>query len=221
MTLSAFGMSSRRSALPPVAGALFQEAIDVAVILNALRALSGGYRGLPVSAVIELPKRFDRRQDKAARQAAVNMEPSHDRTGLGCDDEEPGSADERTPPALLRQRDTALAVRCQPDVSSTMRRPCRVVDSQPAGRDCDSIAGAEAFLRSDRSIRTEILKTVVAPAIAGGGAVEVEVVLGLVQLRGEIGSGAKAERLIRLIRDVPGVVGVESRLSTRPAPDAA
>ena len=32
--------------LPPVAGALLQEAIDVAVILNALRALGGG-RGLP------------------------------------------------------------------------------------------------------------------------------------------------------------------------------
>ena len=27
--------------LPPVAGAFFQEAIDVAVILNALRALTG------------------------------------------------------------------------------------------------------------------------------------------------------------------------------------
>ena len=32
--------------LPPVAGALLQEAIDVAVILNALRALGGG-RSLP------------------------------------------------------------------------------------------------------------------------------------------------------------------------------
>jgi heavy metal translocating P-type ATPase len=41
--------------LPPVAGALTQEAIDVAVILNALRALSPGYhagrRKMPVSAV--------------------------------------------------------------------------------------------------------------------------------------------------------------------------
>ena len=34
MFVAAFGY------LPPVAGALFQEAIDVAVILNALRALS-------------------------------------------------------------------------------------------------------------------------------------------------------------------------------------
>jgi hypothetical protein len=29
------------AALPPVAGALFQEVIDLAVILNALRALRG------------------------------------------------------------------------------------------------------------------------------------------------------------------------------------
>jgi len=36
MIAAAFGF------LPPVAGALFQEAIDLAVILNALRALSGG-----------------------------------------------------------------------------------------------------------------------------------------------------------------------------------
>jgi cation transport ATPase len=31
--------------LPPLAGALFQEAIDVAVILNALRALGPGSTG--------------------------------------------------------------------------------------------------------------------------------------------------------------------------------
>jgi cation transport ATPase len=34
--------------LPPLAGAVFQEAIDVAVILNALRALGPGVRGLKV-----------------------------------------------------------------------------------------------------------------------------------------------------------------------------
>ncbi len=39
MAIAAFGY------LPPVAGALFQEAIDVAVILNALRALGGGVDG--------------------------------------------------------------------------------------------------------------------------------------------------------------------------------
>ena len=38
MVLATFGL------LPPVAGAVFQEAIDVAVIVNALRALGGGRR---------------------------------------------------------------------------------------------------------------------------------------------------------------------------------
>jgi len=43
MALSGFGMVlATFGFLPPVAGAIFQEAIDVAVILNALRALSGG-----------------------------------------------------------------------------------------------------------------------------------------------------------------------------------
>lgn len=43
MALSGFGMVlATFGVLPPVAGAIFQEAIDVAVILNALRALTGG-----------------------------------------------------------------------------------------------------------------------------------------------------------------------------------
>ena len=48
MALSAVGMAlATLGALPPVAGAIFQEAIDVVVILNALRALGVG--GLPTS----------------------------------------------------------------------------------------------------------------------------------------------------------------------------
>ncbi len=43
MALSGFGMVlAMLGVLPPVAGAFFQEAIDVAVILNALRAIGGG-----------------------------------------------------------------------------------------------------------------------------------------------------------------------------------
>jgi cation transport ATPase len=43
MALSGFGMLlATFGVLPPVAGAFFQEAIDVAVILNALRVLGGG-----------------------------------------------------------------------------------------------------------------------------------------------------------------------------------
>jgi heavy metal translocating P-type ATPase len=44
MVVAAFGY------LPPVEGALVQEVIDVAVILNALRAIGGGPRGRPVTA---------------------------------------------------------------------------------------------------------------------------------------------------------------------------
>lgn len=79
----------------------------------------------------------------------------------------------------------------------------------------------KAFLRSDRSIRREILKIAGQPAGAGAGRVEVEVVRGLVQLHGKFGSEANEERLIRLIRGVPGVVGVESRLSAPAAEKTA
>jgi cation transport ATPase len=41
--------------LPPVAGALLQEAIDVAVILNALRALAAGREGEARDAVPAVP----------------------------------------------------------------------------------------------------------------------------------------------------------------------
>jgi heavy metal translocating P-type ATPase len=51
MGLSAIGMlAAALGYLPPVAGALFQEGIDVAVILNALRALAGGRVRRPVVA---------------------------------------------------------------------------------------------------------------------------------------------------------------------------
>ena len=53
MALSIAGMVlATVGVLPPVAGALFQEAIDVAVILNALRALVGG--GVPAPTVRRL-----------------------------------------------------------------------------------------------------------------------------------------------------------------------
>jgi heavy metal translocating P-type ATPase len=51
MALSGFGMVlATFGVLPPVAGAFFQEAIDVAVILNALRALGGGELPIPEAA---------------------------------------------------------------------------------------------------------------------------------------------------------------------------
>jgi CBS domain-containing protein len=125
------------------------------------------------------------------------------------------TADEpKTPGAVTTTGDTTLAVAASlmfqhratvlPVVDSHNRLVGTVTRSQVL----------KAFLRSDGSIRREILKIVVEPAAAGGPAVEVKVVRGLVQLRGEIESGTKAERLIQLIRGVPGVVGVESQLST-------
>jgi cation transport ATPase len=43
MALSVVGMLlATAGMLPPIAGAIFQEVIDVAVVLNALRALGGG-----------------------------------------------------------------------------------------------------------------------------------------------------------------------------------
>jgi len=43
MALSVAGMLlATAGELPPIAGAIFQEVIDVAVVLNALRALGGG-----------------------------------------------------------------------------------------------------------------------------------------------------------------------------------
>jgi hypothetical protein len=50
--------------LPPVAGALTQEAIDVAVILNALRALTPGYRfghpAMPTATAVTLRQEHER-----------------------------------------------------------------------------------------------------------------------------------------------------------------
>jgi heavy metal translocating P-type ATPase len=56
MGLSLAGMLAAAAGyLPPLAGALFQEGIDVAVILNALRALGGGWRETSVSSPLPGP----------------------------------------------------------------------------------------------------------------------------------------------------------------------
>jgi len=55
MALSGFGMVlAMLGVLPPVAGAIFQEAIDVAVILNALRAIGGGELREPAAEEVEM-----------------------------------------------------------------------------------------------------------------------------------------------------------------------
>ena len=58
MLLASFGL------LPPVAGAIAQEAIDVAVILNALRALGGGRVGAGEAGAPQLQQRFMREHDE-------------------------------------------------------------------------------------------------------------------------------------------------------------
>jgi heavy metal translocating P-type ATPase len=65
MALSGFGMVlATFGVLPPVAGAFFQEAVDVAVVLNALRALAGGELRPPGATHEELPEGALRERDE-------------------------------------------------------------------------------------------------------------------------------------------------------------
>ncbi len=65
MALSGFGMVlATFGVLAPVAGAFFQEAIDVAVILNALRALGGGELRRPEAGEVEMGERFHREHEE-------------------------------------------------------------------------------------------------------------------------------------------------------------
>jgi iron-sulfur cluster repair protein YtfE (RIC family) len=65
MALSGFGMVlATFGILPPVAGAFFQEAIDVAVILNALRALGGGELRKPEAGEVKLGERFNQEHEE-------------------------------------------------------------------------------------------------------------------------------------------------------------
>jgi len=85
MALSGLGMvAAALGFLPPVAGALFQEAIDVAVILNALRALRADaalgekVRGLPAERVAALEA-----DHRALRPVIERARALADRLGMG------------------------------------------------------------------------------------------------------------------------------------------
>jgi hypothetical protein len=95
MAAAAFGL------LPPTAGALLQEGIDVAVILNALRALRGGQvGGRPVHAGTQaLLRRFAAEHDEL-RQVLPLLRSAADALAAGTT---PQAA------AALRQARTALA----------------------------------------------------------------------------------------------------------------
>ena len=67
--------------LPPVVGAMVQEAIDVIVILNALRALTGGRNGCPgVPGWTELSARL-RAEHRALAPSLARIRPLADRLG--------------------------------------------------------------------------------------------------------------------------------------------
>ena len=71
MALSGFGMVlATFGVLPPVAGAFFQEAVDVAVVLNALRALAGGELRPPGARREEVPDGAHREHDELRKVPA-------------------------------------------------------------------------------------------------------------------------------------------------------
>lgn len=70
------------------------------------------------------------------------------------------------------------------------------------------------FLRSDESIRKEVSHGILDEMpLLGRGRVQVEVRDGVVRLHGEVDNGNLTNLLVRLIAGVPGVVGVENRLT--------
>lgn len=74
------------------------------------------------------------------------------------------------------------------------------------------------FLRSDLSIRREVIDGVLADlALVGRGHVTPDVRDGVVTLEGEVEAGTLTAVLLRLVASVPGVVGVRNRLKMAPA----
>lgn len=73
------------------------------------------------------------------------------------------------------------------------------------------------FLRTDEAIRKEVAHGILDEMpLLGRGRVTVTVRDGVVRLEGEVDNGSLTSLLVRLILGVPGVVGVENRL-TRPS----
>lgn len=75
----------------------------------------------------------------------------------------------------------------------------------------------KAFLRSDESIRQEVLNDVLVRTLhLDPAAVEVTVNEGVVRVEGELESKRLVAVLRRLVRGIEGVVGMEDRLTFRP-----
>ncbi len=71
----------------------------------------------------------------------------------------------------------------------------------------------KVFLRSDESIRRDIATGVAGIPLLDRAKVEVEVLNGVVHLRGEVETVAISDRMSRLAAGTPGVVGVVSHLT--------
>ncbi len=71
----------------------------------------------------------------------------------------------------------------------------------------------EVFLRSDESLRREIARGLLEIPPTVRGSVEVDVVDGVVNLRGQVETGSLADLISRMVAGTPGVVGVESHLT--------
>jgi len=71
----------------------------------------------------------------------------------------------------------------------------------------------KVFLRSDESIRREIARGLVGIPSLERGKVEVEVLNGVVHLRGEVETVGASDRMSQLAAGTPGVVGVVSHLA--------
>jgi CBS-domain-containing membrane protein len=69
----------------------------------------------------------------------------------------------------------------------------------------------KVFLRSDESLRREIVRGLI--EIPLSGEIEVGVRNGVVNLRGDVATRFLADLLTRLVEGTPGVVGVDSRLA--------
>lgn len=78
------------------------------------------------------------------------------------------------------------------------------------------------FLRSDESIRREVANGILNELpLLGRGRIKVEVVDGVVLLRGDVENGPLTGLLLRLVAAVPGVVGVENHMRAPVAIDLA
>jgi CBS-domain-containing membrane protein len=126
------------------------------------------------------------------------------------------ASDLMTSPAISVSTTTAL-----PDAVRLMqkRNMRRLVVVDERGRIAGIVTRSDllqVFLRSDEDLREDVVEKVI-PAIlvADGRGIDVDVRSNVVTLTGEVDRKSDAEILIRVTRELDGVVGVVNRLSFR------